>query len=186
MSQQPPLPPCEASIRLIPPTENSKVTGGTGHFAGIASVQIAFAAETETMNIDSSGVFDCRPILCVENVARSIEYYVRCLGFKLGWAWSGEKQSFLQCGDPDAPTFALVGLGPVQFMLSERSQGAPGMWLHIDIHTADQVDALHTSWSQRGARVIEPPFVRPWGMYEMRVQDLDEHVLRVSAPPRET
>ncbi|WP_020475531.1 hypothetical protein [Zavarzinella formosa] len=29
---------------------------------------------------DGGGLFGCRPILCVESVARSIEYYVRRLG----------------------------------------------------------------------------------------------------------
>jgi predicted lactoylglutathione lyase len=40
---------------------------------------------------------------------------------------------------------------------------------------------LQEAWSHSGARIIEPPSRRPWGMYEMRVQDLDGHVLRVSA-----
>src|SRR5262249_8911185 len=134
---------------------------------------------------DRSGLFGIRPILCVESVARSIEYYVNCLGFRLGWAWSTEKQRFLHHFELEAPTFALVGRGPVQFMLSQQSQGAPGMWLHLDVHTADQLDALYEEWAQKGARIVEPPCVRPWGMYEMRVQDLDGHVLRVSAPVRE-
>jgi uncharacterized glyoxalase superfamily protein PhnB len=137
------------------------------------------------MNTDeSSGLFGCRPILRVENVARSIEYYVYCLGFHLGWAWSDEKQSFLPRGEADGSSFALVGRGQVQFMLSQKSQGAPGTWLHLDVHSAEQIDALHREWVQKGARIVEPPLFRPWGMYEMRVQDLDGHVLRVSAPPR--
>jgi predicted lactoylglutathione lyase len=69
-------------------------------------------------------------------------------------------------------------------MLSQKSQGAPGVWLHLDVHTAEQVDALHEEWARQKARILEPPSLRPWGMYEMRVQDLDGHVLRVSAPPK--
>jgi len=135
-------------------------------------------------NNDDSGLFDCRPILCVTNAARSIEYYVEVLGFRLGWAWSGDEQRFLKPGERIDITFALVGRGPVQLMLSQQSQGAPGMWLHLDAQTAEQLDALHATWSERGARIVEPPSVRPWGMYEMRVQDLDGHVLRVSSPPQ--
>jgi uncharacterized glyoxalase superfamily protein PhnB len=130
-----------------------------------------------------SGLFDCRPILCVESVRRSIEYYVDVLGFRLGWAWAGAEQRFLKPGEQLEITFALVGRGAVQLMLSQQSQGAPGMWLHLDVHSAVQLDALHAAWAERGARIIEPPSVRPWGMYEMRVQDLDRHVLRVSSPP---
>ncbi len=133
---------------------------------------------------DSSGLFGCRPILRVESVARSIDYYVQRLGFRLGWAWSDEKQGFLERGEAGGSSFALVGRGLVQFMLAERFQGAPGMWVHLDVHTAEQVDALHNEWVQNEARIVEPPSIRPWGMYEMRVQDLDGHVLRVSAPPK--
>jgi uncharacterized glyoxalase superfamily protein PhnB len=132
---------------------------------------------------DNSGLFDCRPILCVASVRRSVAYYVDVLGFRLGWAWSNEEQRFLKPGERIDIGFALVGIGPVQLMLSQDSQGAPGMWLHLDVHTAAQLDALHAAWSERGARILEPPSVRPWGMYEMRVQDLDGHILRVSAPP---
>ncbi len=133
---------------------------------------------------DDCGLFDCRPILRVDSVVRSIRYYVEALGFHLGWAWSTSDQRFLRPGETVEPTFALVGRGPVQFMLSQQSQGAAGMWLHLDVHTAEQLDRLHEAWARNGARIIEPPSCRPWGMYEMRVQDPDGHVLRVSAPPR--
>src|SRR5438552_1373242 len=133
---------------------------------------------------DDGGLVGCRPVLRVANVARSIEYCVGSLGFRLGWAWSDAAQRFLRPEDAPEPTFALVGRGPVQLMLAQESQGAPGMWLHLDVHTADQLDALHDEWARAGARIVEPPSGRPWGMYEMRVQDPDGHTFRVSAPPR--
>src|SRR5262245_5982738 len=135
---------------------------------------------------DDAGLFGIRPILCVDNVVRSIEYYVDSLGFRLGWAWSGEKQRFLQPGEKGTPTFALVGRGQVQLMLSQKSLGAPGMWLHLDVDKAELLDSLYEEWMRRGARILEPPRRRPWGMYEMRVQNLDRHTLRVSAPPRQS
>ena len=135
------------------------------------------------MGLSDNGLSGCRPILCVESVSRSIEYYVGCLGFRLGWAWSQVEQRFLQPGERIEIHFALVGRGNVQFMLSQQSQGAPGMWLHLDVDSAQQLDALYEEWTRQRAKIVEPPSVRPWGMYEMRVQDLDGHMLRVSAPP---
>jgi catechol 2,3-dioxygenase-like lactoylglutathione lyase family enzyme len=135
---------------------------------------------------DSGGLFDCRPILCVDSVTRSIDFYVNSLGFRLGWSWSGLEQRFLQPGDNAEPDFALVGRGHVQFMLSQQSQGAPGMWLHLDVQTAHQLDALHDEWTGTGAMIHEPPSVRSWGMYELRLRDPDGHTLRVSAPPPTT
>ena len=135
------------------------------------------------MSTDDGGLFGCRPILCVDSVALSIQYYVDLLGFRLGLTWSDAERRFLQPGESVAPTFALVGRGPVQFMLTQQCQGAPGMWLHLDVHTAEQLDALHEEWARKGARIVEPPSHCPWGLYEMRVRDLDGHVMIVSAPP---
>jgi hypothetical protein len=133
---------------------------------------------------DGSGLFGLRPILCVESVARSIQYYVESLGFRVGLTWSDKEGRFLRPGDEGEPTFALVGRGQVQLMLVQKAQGVPGMWLHLDVHTADQLDALCEEWTRRQARIVELPCLRLWGMYEMRVRDLDDHTLRVSAPPR--
>ena len=132
---------------------------------------------------DRSGLSGCRPILFVESVARSIDYYVGALGFRLGWAWCDNEQRFLEPSDEAVPTFALVARGLVQLMLAQKGQGAPGMWLHLDVHTAEHVDTLCEEWTRTGANILAAPSLRPWGMYEMRVCDLDNHVLRVSAPP---
>ena len=100
---------------------------------------------------DSSGLFACRPILRVENVARSIAYYVDILGFRLGFTWSDKEQRFFSLEESCVPTFALVGLGQVQLFLSQQSQGSPGTWLHLDVHTAEQVDELHRVVGREGS-----------------------------------
>ena len=121
------------------------------------------------MNPDDNtdGIFACRPILSVQSVAQSIQYYVDKLGFRLGWSWSDKEGRFLQPGDEAEPTFALVGRGKIQFMLAQQCQGAPGMWLHVDVESAPELDALHEEWTQKGARITEPPSARAWGMYEL-------------------
>ena len=63
---------------------------------------------------DSGGLFDCHPILCVDSVPRSIDFYMNLLGFRLGWSWSGKEQKFLEPGDLAEPDFALVQRGHVQ------------------------------------------------------------------------
>ena len=138
------------------------------------------------MDTEEHGIFSCRPILAVGNVATSIRYYRDVLGFKVGWAWSDQTNSFLEASDESPPSFALVGRDKIQFMLAETGQGTLGTWLHLDVHTADALDELVEEWSKRGANIIETPSIRPWGTYEMRVQDLDRHVFRVSSPPGES
>lgn len=130
-------------------------------------------------------IFSCRPILYANDVGESLAHYQDVLGFTVGWRWSDARQTFLETGDEskDVGT-ALVGRDNVQFILVRQAQGSPGMWLHLDVDHADEVDRLHSEWRDRGATILEPPSLRPWGTYEMRVQDLDGHVLRVSSPSR--
>lgn len=137
------------------------------------------------MNAKHDEIYACRPILAVNNVATSIRYYRDVLRFTPGCAWSDKTHSFLDDDDYSAASFALVSRGSVQIMLAETGQGARGTWLHLDVQTADDIDKLFQEWSNNAANIIEAPAVRPWGMYEMRVEDLDHHVFRVSSPPRE-
>ncbi|MCA9242832.1 MAG: VOC family protein [Phycisphaerales bacterium] len=139
-----------------------------------------------TTTKSSSGIFDCRPILRVDNVDDSIAYYCDVLGFRIGWRWSDEAQRFLETDETLPAHTALVGEGSAQLILVQCAMGQRGMWLHLDVETAEQVDRLHAQWSQRGARIIEAPSNRPWGMYELRVEDLDQHTFRVAAPARQT
>jgi uncharacterized glyoxalase superfamily protein PhnB len=130
------------------------------------------------------GLFGCRPILRSEDVSASLKYYRDALGFTIGWRWSDETGSFLT-GDVDAEVgTALVGRDGVQLILVQRAQGAPGMWLHLDVRSPEEIDELHSEWMLKGARILEGPRNRPWGMYEMRVTDLDGHTLRVSSPKK--
>ncbi|GAA3433172.1 VOC family protein [Kutzneria kofuensis] len=126
-------------------------------------------------------IFACRPNLLVDSVAVSLRFYAEVLGFRIGWRWSDPEARFLDDDEPDQPGTALVGRDGVQILLTQNP-GEHTTRLHLDVHTAEQVDGLFQEWADRGARVAEPPVVRPWGMYEMRLHDPDGNVLRVSAP----
>ena len=132
----------------------------------------------------ASDVLGCRPILRVDNVDASIVYYRDSLGFRIGWRWSDSAGRFLDSNEQGPAHTALVGIGSVQIILVQRAQGQSGTWLHLDAQSASQVDELHADWIRRGARVIEAPCNRPWGTYELRVEDLDRHTFRVAAPTK--
>lgn len=127
-------------------------------------------------------IFACRPNLLVADVGASLGFYADELGFAVGWRWSDRKARFLTDGEPHEPGTALVGRDHVQLMLTQVP-GAHTTRLHLDVHSAAQVDRLFGEWRDRGVEIAEPPFVRPWGRYEMRLHDPDGNVLRVSSPP---
>jgi uncharacterized glyoxalase superfamily protein PhnB len=103
------------------------------------------------------------PILRVQNLAASIDYYVHKLGFKLDW--QQEK------------IFASVTRGRCPIFLSQGDQGNPGSWVWIGVEDAD---ALLNEYKATGARIRHPPTNYSWA-YEMQVEDLDGNILRLGS-----
>ncbi|NRQ33325.1 hypothetical protein HII36_15930 [Nonomuraea sp. NN258] len=137
---------------------------------------------------ESEIIFGCRPNLLVSRLSASLRFYSGGLGFRVGWCWSDRQARFLrddEFGEPGEPGTALVGRDRAQIILTQTG-GVHGTWLHLDVHTPMQVDGLFREWRERGVNISDPPAVRPWGMYEMRLHDPDGHVLRVSSPPEST
>lgn len=107
------------------------------------------------------------PILRVEDMARSVRYYVDVLGFTNA-DWGGDD-------------FTHVHRDSAGIYLSEGDQGQPGTWVWIGV---EDVAALHQEYLERGASIFEAPTNYPWA-YEMKVRDPDGHVLRFGSEPRE-
>lgn len=118
-----------------------------------------------------------RPILRVADVPASLDYYAKVLGFHIGFEWSASRGF---AGGAKA-THAEVNRGHVVLQLSD-SQGGPGMWLYLDLESRAELEKLHAEYTASGARIVEPPTEKPWGMLEMQVQDIDGHTFRVGAP----
>ncbi len=135
------------------------------------------------MHPNSEDVFaGCRPNLLVADVGVSLRFYAEVLGFRVGWRWSGPLGRFLEADEPGPADTAQVGRDKVLIIFTQKA-GEHTTWLHLDVHSAAQVDGLFQEWTDHGAEIAEPPVLRPWGMYEMRVHDPDGNVLRVSSYP---
>ncbi len=100
------------------------------------------------------------PILPVVDLVRSIDYYVKTLGFTLGWHSPG--------------VIAFVSRGGCNVMLAEGDQGTPGVWVWVG---ASDVGALHEEYVSRGAMVRQGPTNFPWAL-EIQIADPDGNVLR--------
>lgn len=107
------------------------------------------------------------PILCVENMSRSLRYYLEVLGFKnADWALSD---------------FTHVNRDDAGIYLCEGDQGRAGMWVWIGV---EEVALLHEEYRERGATILHAPKNFRWA-YEMKVRDPDGHVLRFGSEPRQ-
>jgi len=107
------------------------------------------------------------PIFRVANLATSLDYYTRILGFEIPW---------------QLPYYASVKRGTCSLMLCEGGQGHPGTWLWAPISDAD---ALYEEWKAAGANILQGPTNFPWGSREIQVLDPDNHRLRFAADLKE-
>jgi catechol 2,3-dioxygenase-like lactoylglutathione lyase family enzyme len=106
------------------------------------------------------------PILRVQDLSASLDYYVRKLGFKIDW---------------QSPFFASVSRGRCHIFLSLGDQGNPGSWVWIGVEDAE---ALFKEYQTKGAKLRHPPTNYSWA-YEIQVEDLDGNVLRLGSEPKD-
>lgn len=105
------------------------------------------------------------PIFRVADLAASLDYYVRVLGFRIDWEFTG--------------VIACVSRDKAAIFLSEGDQGNPGAWVWIG--TGD-VERVHADLVKRGATIRQPPTNFPWAL-EMQVADPDGNILRIGSEP---
>jgi len=103
------------------------------------------------------------PIFRVANLATSLDYYTRILGFDIPW---------------QMPCYASVKRGTCSLMLCEGGQGNPGTWIWAAVSDAD---ALYEEWTASGANILQGPTNFPWGSREIQILDPDNHRLRFAA-----
>lgn len=107
------------------------------------------------------------PILRVESLSPSVDYYVKVLGFKVDWQEPG--------------IIASVSRGGCTLFLTEGDQGNPGGWVYVGVR---DVQRLFEDFRGKGAKVRHPPTNYVWG-YEMQIEDPDGNVLRCASDPQE-
>jgi predicted enzyme related to lactoylglutathione lyase len=106
------------------------------------------------------------PILRVQSVAASVDYYVKMLGFKVDWDYHG--------------IIASVSRDRCGIFLSQGDQGNPGTWVWIGV---SDVEALFAECCAKGAKIRQSPTNFEWAC-EMQVEDLDGNVLRLGSEPK--
>lgn len=109
------------------------------------------------------------PILRVNDLPISLDYYTRILGFKLDWPVDANEN------------FASLSRGRCHIFLCEGDQGNVGAWMWIGV---EDVDAVHDEYRAKGARIRHAPTNFSWAR-EMQVEDPDGNILRIGSEPKE-
>ena len=97
------------------------------------------------------------PELPVEDVERAQQHYRDALGFEIGWLYPG--------GDIGAVSRDNV---PIFFRRTGRPFQPAVHWVF-----AADIDATYEELRSRGARIVEPLEIKPWGLRQFTVEDID-------------
>jgi catechol 2,3-dioxygenase-like lactoylglutathione lyase family enzyme len=110
-------------------------------------------------------VENIEPILRVEDMRRSVRYYVEVLGFSEAEWGTGE--------------FTHVARDAGGIYLCRGAQGRGGAWVWVGV---EDVRELYRVYRERGALIRAEPTNQPWAL-EMQVEDPDGNVLRFGSEP---
>jgi catechol 2,3-dioxygenase-like lactoylglutathione lyase family enzyme len=113
---------------------------------------------------------DCErhhPSLSVSDVLVATEFYIKKLGFSLGFTW----------GDP--PTIAGLNLGNVQIFLEQGMPSPKGTAVYFHVGDADELYEYHRA---NGVEVVVPPEDRDYGLRDYAVRDLHGYRLAFGHP----
>jgi catechol 2,3-dioxygenase-like lactoylglutathione lyase family enzyme len=121
---------------------------------------------TETPKVGATRFEGVTPIIRVQDLAASLDYYVNVLGFKVDWHHEG--------------IIASVSRDRCGIFLCEGDQGHPGGWVWIGV---GDCEALFEEYRSRGAKVRHPPTNYEWA-YEMQIEDPHGNVLRIGSEPK--
>ena len=109
------------------------------------------------------------PQFLVDDLARSIEYYCRCLGFALDFNYEGFYASVSRDG-------CAIHLKAAPKTVADRAHRKQHE--HLDAFVAlSNVAALYDELRSRGALVTKPLEDRPWSARDFYVEDPDGYIL---------
>jgi len=122
------------------------------------------------------------PVLAVEDVVRTAEYYRDRLGFRFDRYW----------GEP--PCFVILWRDTAEIFFKQACPGEKARPNHpvADVwdayFTVTDVEAFHHEFNERGAKIVSPPERTVYDMMEMVVEDPDGYRMcfaqDVSGAPR--
>lgn len=98
------------------------------------------------------------PILSVNDLAKSIDFYRHALGFDLAWAW----------GEPS--DIAAVCRDGVEITLTQRTSAKPTGAAHIYL-VVSGIDDYYETLVDAGVTMVVSIGDRPYGMRDFRIAD---------------
>ncbi|MCR8634322.1 MULTISPECIES: bleomycin resistance protein [Paenibacillus] len=105
------------------------------------------------------------PILPVNDVKASLEYYRDVLGFEVASVWDEDGYAVVQCGDIE------IHLDKQDHFAVYRSHS------YLFVENADEIYDLYKS---KHVEIIQEIESKPWGVREFTFRDINGHMFRVA------
>lgn len=105
------------------------------------------------------------PQMKVADLARSLDFYTRVLGFRVGGTWPDEQPCWVMLDHSDVHIMLVTGL----------HEGPPHFTGKLALHS-DDVMAIHARVKDH-ARVVYGPEVYHYGMKEFAIEDPDGYMI---------
>jgi hypothetical protein len=118
----------------------------------------------------ASKLIGSAPVLLVADVVKAANYYRDQLGFTYDRFW-GEPPSF--CMVKRDTFVVMLAQAPADARLVPHWRVVDKMWNAY--FWCDDVEALHAEFVRRGARIDYGLGIKPYGIKEFGIQDLDGH-----------
>lgn len=128
-------------------------------------------------------IYSLEPVLEVNNMEETLNYYTKALGFSIDWVWPENgpadhaSVSFGEGHEGDDHKDHHVH---IQLSLSDETPVKNSGWLYLRVD--DDLDSLYEKMKSSGAEFYSEIGDRPWGMCEFDVKDNNGHRLRFAKP----
>jgi lactoylglutathione lyase len=117
------------------------------------------------------------PCLLVPDVARTVAWYQKILGFQDGGVWCDGDEAFGIAEISDGLGFHFKSAGGCMPVLDPAPTAETAkLDAYIRMH-GDTIRPLHAALGKAGVQVLGEPRDQPWGQRELLVRDPDGHVL---------
>jgi lactoylglutathione lyase len=118
-------------------------------------------------------------VLIVEDIDRSLDFYIDILGIPLGHRSGGYAQ--LRTGSTRLALYTRESMQ--ETLATELAPPAPNAPAFEIGFVVEDVDATYADFTAKGATPASPPTTRPWGQRTAYLRDPDGHLVELVQQP---
>ena len=122
----------------------------------------------------SSKLTHCAGVFPTRDIEKSVEYYIRYLGFRAERHFDNFEPFAALYRDDIEIIFVKAKIGDV---VSNRDRYGAGYDFYLVPESVEGVDGLYRKLRDKGVKIDSPPSMKPYGSYEFSIEDIDGRIV---------